>query len=209
VWRFRGRPRVFPKNGGYGGGVRLVSAARSVIIVVVVGTSLPARLVAGGRGRGAGSARPPCHGYAGPAGQRARPPGHAHRTRRPALLAGRLSCSFTPPPPPSPYARRTTPLLRGAYISLTRARSLYALFCCCCYYYYYYSFHALLLLLHLNTSRSTPPSPLHSRLLFTNIGTCVGSIIYRYIYIYKGSANVTNVHRRQNEKCKLMTWSVL
>jgi len=165
--------------------VRLVSAARSVIIVVVVGTSLPARLVAGGRGRGAGSARPPCHGYAGPAGQRARPPGHAHRTRRPALLAGRLSCSFTPPPPPSPYgAQDDTTSPRRVHLSHARTLAICTLFCCCCYYYY--SFHALLLLLHLNTSRSTPPPPpLHSRLLFTKyIGTCVGSIIYRHIYIY-------------------------
>jgi len=128
----------YPKNGGDGGGVRLVSAARSVVIVVV-GTSLPAppcRPVAGLRGRRAGSARPPCHGYAGPAGQRARLSGHAHRTRRPALLAGRLSCSFTPPPT---LRRRTTPLLRTYdALSLALARSLYRRRC------YYYSFRALL-----------------------------------------------------------------
>lgn len=140
--------------------MRLVSAARSVIIVVV-GTSLPARLVAGGRGRGAGSARPPCHGYAGPAG-------HAHRTRRPALLAGRLSCSFTPPPPPSPNERRTTPPLRGAYISLTRARSLYIVL-------------LLLLLLLFFSCSSAAPSPQH--LSFDAAATAQPSPFHKYRYV--------------------------
>lgn len=150
----------YPKNGGDGGGVRLVSAARPVVIVVV-GTSLPAppcRPVTGLRGRRAGSARPPCHGYAWPAGQRARLSGHAHRTRRPALLAGRLSCSFTPPPTLCAQDSTTPP---HVHHSLTRSRALaipsvlLLLFFSC----------SSLLLLHLNTSRSTPP--LHNRLLFT------------------------------------------
>jgi len=152
----------YPKNGGDGGGVRLVSAARSVVIVVV-GTSLPAspcRPVAGLHGRGASSAHPPCHGYAGPAGQLARPRGHAHRTRRPVLLAGRLSCSFTPP---SPLSARTS-----LSLSLSRARALTIY---CCYFYYYYSFHDALL--------SAAPSPQH--LSFNAAATAQPSLFHKHV----------------------------
>lgn len=90
----------YPKNGD--SGVRLVSAARSLVIVVaVVGTSLR-RTPSSPSGRRASalhprrprpSIEPWLRGAGGPTGSpgESRPPGG-----RPALLAGRLSCLFTP-----------------------------------------------------------------------------------------------------------------
>jgi len=143
--------------------VRLVSAARSVVIVVV-GTSLPAspcRPVAGLYGRRAGSAHPPCHGYAGPAGQLARLYGHAHRTRRPVLLAGRLSCSFTPPPPPPPLSART---------SLTRARTRYIV--------------VVIFIIILFMLFSAAPSPQHLSFNAAAAATAQPSPFHKYVYAY-------------------------